>query len=123
MWKELRILDLRREGNHVTLDFELVSGEEPNATYRFTRENAAGAYDVSGVTLVDHRNRKRYLTLLDEDGFCLCTSFDHLDSLAEDTAFVHSAQFPAPPADVRRVSVAVPRFRIIDGVPLRDGGQ
>lgn len=122
-WPELRIMDLRRHGETVTLDFVIVTGEgEPNITFAFSAWNAASAYDVSGVSLIDHANRKRYLVLQDTENNCLCTAFDHLDEIQENTPYVHSAQFPAPPAGVEEMSIAVPKFAIVDGVPLRSEG-
>jgi hypothetical protein len=123
-WKQLRLIDLRRDGNHVTLDFEIVTGEgEPDPTFAFSAGDAATAYDVSGVTLIDHKNRKRYLVLQDDEDNCLCTAFDHLDEIQENTAYIHSAQFPAPPAGVKVMSVDVPKFSIVDRVPVRDVGE
>jgi hypothetical protein len=123
-WKQLRILDLRRDGDHVTLDFEIVVGEgdtDARSVHEAFCEpcGVGSGITVDGVTLIDHANRKRHLVLRDEEGVCVCTEF--VDPWPEEnTTHPHSAQFPAPPANVRRMTVAVPKFPIVDNVPLRE---
>lgn len=136
----VEILDLRRSGDTVTLDFVIEvsegAGGERGTSDRFaggpdlfgplSDEGEAGPSDarrraVSGVTLIDHDNANRHLVLRDSSGQCLCTRFP--DGLAsENSRNRHSAQFPAPPADVTSMTVEIPTFPAIDGVPLRDAG-
>lgn len=133
---ELRIVDLRRTGKTVTLDFEIVTGSEapgasdfvsdlftaPEDTFQVGSDVSAldpRRVQLSGVTLVDQQNRKRHLVLRDERTLCLCSSWP--SAVAQpDTAHAFFAQFPAPPADVTTMSVHVPQFPGIDRVPLRE---
>jgi hypothetical protein len=132
---KLEIADFRRVGDIVTLEFVIVSdgsssiGPASAETFAAQVDHAralggeAGTTEftkrmaVSGVTLVDAANRKRHLVLRDSQGECLCTHFG--GETAEDNRYRHSAQFPAPPAEVDRMTVQVPAFPAADNVPLR----
>jgi len=131
---ELEIIDLRRVGDSVTLEFAIITDDfEDIATVvdifaapedQFGADGIGITSDrrnhVSGVTLVDHVNRKRHLVLRDTTGSCLCTDFG--GSADPMTRYVHSAQFPAPPDDVDTMTVQVPLFPAVDNVPLRVSG-
>jgi hypothetical protein len=132
----LEIVDLRRTGDSVTLEFVIITDDGSGATNRNPREVFAAPQDqvgsdegpsdelrasVSGVTLVDKTNEKRHLVLRDSNGNCLCTGFDTV-SVDENARYPQSAQFPAPPEDVDVVTVEVPHFPAIDNVPLRTAG-
>lgn len=134
---ELQILDLRRDGDTVTVEFSIVVGDEdhpvvgtsdafsagPDRHHASSSGGEAGALDarrhaVSGVTLIDRTNAKRHLVLRDSTGECLCTRFG--SGTGGGDRYMHSAQFPAPPDDVTEMTVEVPQFPSIDNVPLRD---
>jgi hypothetical protein len=132
----LEIVDLRRTGDSVTLEFVIVTDDGSGATNRNPREVFAAPQDqvgsdqapseerrasVSGVTLVDKTNEKRHLVLRDSNGDCLCTGFDTV-SVDENARYPQSAQFPAPPEDVDVMTVEVPHFPAIDDVPVRTAG-
>lgn len=134
----LEIYDLRRVGDTVTLEFAITTDAPvsigdaieafaagPDLFGGTSDDGEAGPADarrtaMSGVTLADEANRKRHLVLRDASGQCLCTRFPA--PVEADTVVRHSAQFPAPPGDVDAMSVAVPRFPVIDTVPLRTAG-
>ncbi len=132
---ELEILDLRRDGDVVTLVFSILVGEDsgfvsarwvfaggPDQFRMATEDGDAGANDprgkaVSGVTLVDRDNANRHLVLRDSEGYCLCTRFEDSDA---GQRYLHSAQFPAPPEGVDSMTVEVPQFPSVDNVPIRE---
>ena len=138
-WIGADILDLRRDGDVVTLDFTIRTDDsDPNGTFFadvFTSnsDTAAGLrdrgvpgwpssrlrYTVSGVTLIDRTNANRHLVLRDSDEVCLCTEYADIN-VDPNSTLRHSAQFPAPPADVTEMTVEIPTFPSIDGVPIRD---
>jgi hypothetical protein len=124
----VEITDLRRVEDTVTLEFVMVTDDSADITP--VRDLFAAPADlggteerrisVSGVTLVDQVNRKRHLVLRDSEGACLCTRFEgYVDA---NLRYPQSAQFPAPPDDVDRMTVQVPGFPAIDNVPLRVSG-
>lgn len=129
----LEILDLRRDGDAVTVDFAITADPDGRSTSTVDlfaapedQFNATGGgvglhdprrTQVSGVTLVDRVNGNRHLVLRDSKGSCLCTRFDGM--LGEGERAIHSAQFPAPPDDVETMTVVVPQFPSVDAVPIR----
>lgn len=130
VFEQLEIVDLRRTGDTVTVEFVVVTGD---AVYQEgyalgaaeDRHSVTGhpdnLYAVSGVTLVDQHNRRKHLVLRDTEGVCLCTRFRDV-VLTPGTRYPHSAQFAAPPDDVESMTVQVPVFPAVDDVPLRTVG-
>ncbi|MGI8574234.1 MAG: hypothetical protein ACR2MA_02590 [Egibacteraceae bacterium] len=116
---QMEVLSLERAAdNIVTLQFELnYDGEDSVQTGQQFAERVEDGPFASGPYLVDGQGRNKYLVLRDADGRCLCSELDlWLDPGSTVSAFT---QFPAPPADVRRMTVYVPTFPPISGVPLR----
>jgi len=75
-----------------------------------------GCKQVSGVYLIDGVNKKRYLVMRDADGKCIC--FDTLTYVEPKSSVTVWAKFPAPPADVGKMTVIVPLFLPLDGVTV-----
>lgn len=124
MMETLEILDLRRLGDTVTVEFVVVTGDDIGRNgYDLLgpADSLTHGYAVSGVTLVDHDNRKRHVVLRDSNGECLCSRFRGAE-LSPGTRYRHSAQFAAPPDGVDTMTVEVPTFPAVDGVPLRTVG-
>jgi hypothetical protein len=127
----LTINQLRRsDPNTVTLIFTIANqGDKPFAfdwtwgELGFVRVGDALSFDMSGVYLVDPDGKKKYLVLRDKNRGCICTTgilkageaLKGLDAGQQTTMF---AKFPAPPASVTKLTVAVPHFPALDGVPL-----
>jgi hypothetical protein len=127
----LAINQLRRsDPNTVTLIFSIANrGDKPFAfdwtwgELGFVRVGDALSFDMSGVYLVDPEGKKKYLVLRDTNKGCICTTgilkageaLKGLDAGQETTMF---AKFPAPPASVTKLTVSVPHFPALDGVPL-----
>lgn len=116
---QMQVLGLERAANNiVTLEFELrYDGEDSvQAGQEFAERAEDGPY-ASGPYLVDGRGEKKYLVLRDATGRCLCSELDlWFDPGSTVTAFT---QFPAPPEDVRRMTVYVPTFPPVSNVRLR----
>ncbi len=133
------VLDLRRDGQTLTLEFAVHVGPSDGFItaqdwFAATEDTFLGARSqgndpisthdpvrrsVSGVTLVDRDNANRHLVLRDSSGACLCSSLPDGGLEAEST-YRLSAQFPAPPAGVSSMTVEIPSFPSVDGVPIRD---
>lgn len=71
----------------------------------------AGTADASGVYLLDTAGLKRYPVLHDAQNHCLCTRRPKVFEL--DTPTLVYADFPAVPADVKRITVVVPRLGML----------
>jgi hypothetical protein len=127
----LAVNQLRRsDPNTVTLIFSIANkGDKPFSfdwtwgEFGFVEAGDALSFDMSGVYLVDPEGKKKYLVLRDKNKGCICTTgilkageaLKGLDVGQQTTMF---AKFPAPPPSVTKVTVSVPHFPALDGVPL-----
>jgi len=73
---------------------------------------------VSGLYLVDSANKKKYLTVRDSAGECLCSVDGSNIFVSAGATTVLSATFGAPPDSVKAVDVFVPGFGTFNDVPL-----
>jgi len=102
------ITELKRtSGDTLTMKFTLVndSGEKvsPYGIFESVRS------DVRNVHLIDAVGKKKYLTISDASGNCVCSGGVSHD-LESGKSLNLWARFPAPPADVQEVSVVFPHF-------------
>jgi hypothetical protein len=115
----VEVRDLKRgDGDTVTLRLRLVneSGEEFQASCEMREYGAndnCGTF--SGAYLLDAANKKKYLVVRDTQGTCVCSG---VDNLADGKKMNIWATYPAPPADVTAMTVVVPQFEPIEGVPI-----
>ena len=104
----------RTSGDTVTLKFRLINDSGEKASPYNLMENA----DLRAVHLIDASGKKKYMVIKDSDDKCLCT-----DSLSDPLETGKSmnlwARFPAPPAEVKEVSVVFPHFIPTDA-PISD---
>ncbi len=71
---------------------------------------------VGGITLVDPVGKKKYFVVRDSEKKCVCSS--GLKDLDKGSRLNLWAKFPAPPADVSKISVVIPHFAPMDDVPI-----
>lgn len=71
---------------------------------------------VGGVTLLDPVGKKKYFVVRDSDTACVC-SRDVRDIDPKSRANLW-AKFPAPPQDVKKISIVIPHFAPMDDVPI-----
>jgi hypothetical protein len=128
---QLEIVELKRGGSTMTLTFRLTGeegqgGSQVASTFddgifqklKSTEDPTAGADSLDGITLIDTKNRKRYLVGRDEDGACVCDT-DLGNAFANaDAPLLLSATYAAPPPDVRAMDVLVPHFGAFKDVPV-----
>lgn len=112
------IQDLKRdEGGTLTLRFQMVNESEERigdrCAYRESSSESCGP--ISGVHLVDAANKKKYLVVRDSSNKCLCAEIRAIDKGKSLNLW---AKFPAPPAGVQKITVIVPQFQPIEGVPI-----
>ena len=77
-----------------------------------------GAYSLSGASLVDGDAKKAYLTIIDSDGTCLCST--RMDTVAVgpgDSVSLY-ADLGGVPDDVDEIDVQVPGFATVASVPI-----
>lgn len=72
----------------------------------------------AGIALLDAENMKAYFPLTASDGECVCSLFDGLPNVQPGQSLGVFVWFPAPPADVRRVSIEVPFAPPLLDVPI-----
>ncbi|GIH59929.1 OmpA family protein [Microbispora siamensis] len=75
---------------------------------------------AGGIGLLDGRGSKLYMPLSTTDHTCLCSSLAGTTIGPGESVDVH-AVFPAPPPDVRRVTVTMPLTVPVQDVPITDG--
>ncbi|MBW6435800.1 OmpA family protein [Actinoplanes hulinensis] len=101
-----------------TIDLTATFGEEP--LFNGDPGPWGESLSVSGAGLLDPVHNKLYLPLSTEDGTCLCSStFSRLLKPGESAELY--AMFPAPPADVTRVTVTMPLTVPFQDVTLGSG--
>jgi hypothetical protein len=107
------IRDIKRdEGGTVTLRFQIVSSsEKEEGIYQLL-----GGYLPDRVHLIDAANKKKYLTVKDASGKCLCSEIK--GGVAKDKSVNLWAKFPAPPEPVQKVTVVVSGFEPVEAVPI-----
>jgi hypothetical protein len=72
--------------------------------------------DVGGIYLVDPVNKKKYFVVRDSEKHCICSGY--LPRMAPGERANSWARFPAPPADVQKISVMIPTFLPMDDVAI-----
>jgi hypothetical protein len=112
------VTELKRgSGGTVTLKFTLINDSDQAFPTRDRLGGVSPGYNVSGVHLVDAANKKKYQVILDAEKKCLCSDGLRSDIPAKTRLNVW-AKLPAPPEDVKQVSVIIPHFIPMDDVPI-----
>jgi len=117
------ITELKRtSGGTLNLKFVLVNntGKELAVNDHWLGDSSIskGSYrDVSGIHLIDPVNKKKYFAVTDAEKNCVCSS--SIGDVKEGSQVSLWAKFPAPPADVQKVTIEIPHFQPIDDVPIQ----
>jgi len=69
----------------------------------------------TGPYLLDASNKKKYAVVRDSEKNCVCSTVETVEPGKKMNIW---ATFPAPPAEVSKVTVVVPTFEPIEGVPI-----
>ncbi|MBL1288562.1 hypothetical protein JKV81_17205 [Streptomyces sp. For3] len=100
----------RDSGGFVTVKGSVTNGSKQQFTapgWQGTeQEMVSNGASVAGASLVDQAGKKRYLTLRDTDGRCLCTAFT--TGIAPGKTAPFFVQFPAPPQSTTEVDFQIP---------------
>ena len=71
---------------------------------------------IGGVHLIDPVGKKKYLVVRDSQNNCDCSR--KLTELKPKSSINLWARFPAPPDNVEKINVVIPRFAPLDDVPI-----
>ena len=115
----VEVRDLKRgDGGVVTLRLRLVNDSDtafqPSCDMRDPAFSESCGY-FTGAYLIDAANKKKYSVVRDSENKCVCSSLDDIEPGKRMNVW---ATYPAPPADVTAVTVVVPLFEPIEGVPI-----
>lgn len=117
-----------RDGDTAVLNFTVTADQANEGSlslYGLFSDDNGDAGDrssdssVDGVKLIDGKNGKAYLVASDGAGHCLCTIGLLGNGVDPGERRVLSATFAAPPEGVDSVSVFVPPFGTVPGVPVQ----
>jgi hypothetical protein len=127
---QLEIVQLKRSGESTALTLRLrkqtTGGAQVAGTFddglfeklKNSDNSVAGGNTLDGISLIDSKNRKRYLVGRDSNNACVCDVDLSTAFVYPDSPLLLSATFGAPPADVTSVDVVVPKFGTFKDVPL-----
>lgn len=73
--------------------------------------------DVSGIHLIDPSNKKKYFVVTDSERNCVCSK--EVADVPPGGKTSLWAKFPAPPADVQKVTIEIPHFQPLDDVAIQ----
>lgn len=114
------IFELKRTGGDtLTLKFTINNGSSENVDFSYNFGEGGGTIDfntIGGTHLLDVANKKKYFVVRDAQGKCTCSS--GLKSIPPGSKGNLWAKFPAPPANVSKITVEIPHFIPLDDVPI-----
>lgn len=108
----------RVSGDTVNLKFNVVNGSSEQLSMNSLLDDRSmnEYYTAGGIHLVDPVNKRKYFVVRDADKNCVCSR--DISSIDAGKKSALWAKFPAPPADVQRISIVFPKFIPLDDVPL-----
>jgi len=108
----------RGSGDTLTIRFTIVN--KSASAFKFGHNLGDAAYgdfgNIGAIHLLDATNKKKYLVIRDSAKNCVCSN--KLRDLPTGQSINLWGRFPAPPADVKAVSVVVPGFMPLDEVAI-----
>jgi len=117
--RRVEVTELKRvSGGTVSLKFTMINDSDEIAFHDAYGEagHSKDFGSIGGVALVDPVGKKKYLVVRDSDGACVCSR--DIPNIAKASRLNLWAKLPAPPEDVRKISVSIPHFAPMDDVPI-----
>jgi len=117
--RRVEVTELKRvSGGTVSLRFTMVNDADEIAFHDAYGEagHSKDFGSIGGVALVDPVGKKKYLVVRDSEDACLCSR--DIPNIAKTSRVNLWAKLPAPPEDVRKISVCIPHFAPMDDVPI-----
>ncbi|MDQ6652659.1 MAG: hypothetical protein M3Y84_07925, partial [Acidobacteriota bacterium] len=117
----VEITELKRSSdNTVTLKFVMVNDSDKAIGFGYDfgdkENNIKDHSTIGGVDLVDGANKKKYFVVRDTENNCVCSR--DVKDIGPASRGNLWAKFPAPPADVQKISIVIPHFGPLDDVPI-----
>jgi hypothetical protein len=116
----IEVQELKRtSGDTLSLKFAVIndSAESFGFGHNFIEPGKNSDYgSISGVHLIEGVGKKKYFVVRDTEGACLCSR--GLSSVASKSRANLWAKFPAPPADISKITVVVPHFTPMEDVRI-----
>lgn len=117
----VEVQELKRSGDGtVTLKFVMYNNSDKSVNLEDQFNDGTWSKDredISGVHLIDGTNKKKYLVVQDSQKNCVCSK--SLKRMFEAKSRMNLwAKFPAPPDEVKKVTVVIPHFIPMDGVAI-----
>ena len=106
----------RTSGGTLTLKFSVINDSDQKFFLGGKLGGSSYGYNVSGVDLVDAAGRKKYLVILDSEKRCLCSTIE--GEVEPKSRIKVYAKFPAPPEDVKKITIEIPHFTPMEDVPI-----
>ena len=105
-------------GGTMMLRFLLINDadERLSVGYDFGAGSTSDISTVAGVHLIEPVGKKKYLVVRDTNNACDCSR--GVRDLAAKSRANLWARFPAPPDNVEKITVVVPKFSPMDDVPI-----
>ncbi len=110
----------RGSADTVTLKFTISNGSNKNFGFGYAMADSKHEIpdygSVGGVQLVDEAGKKKYFVVRDTQNKCVCSQ--KVTDIKPGSSKNLWAKFPAPPANVQKISVVIPHFGPMDDVPI-----
>ena len=117
----VEVTELKRvSGGTISLKFTFINDSEKKLGFGYDfgdpDHQIKDHGSVGGIMLLDPVGKKKYFVVRDSENTCLCSRGVHdIESKSRGNLW---AKFPAPPEDVKKISVVIPHFGPMDDVPI-----
>lgn len=108
----IEVQELKRSGDSLMLKFAVINDSDA----QFDISVTLGYFNAKDVYLLDTANKKKYLVIVDSGNKCVCS--DNLSVVQPKSRLNLWARFPAPPNDVKKITVVAPHFTPMDDIPI-----
>lgn len=115
---KIALNELKRTSSTVTLRFTVynTSDKEFRTQGVFDGDEYHRFRHVGAIHLIDAESKKKYFVVTDSDGNFLCSN--NILNIPPQSQIILWAKFPAPPNDVRKITVEIPHFVPIEDVAI-----
>ena len=117
--RRVQVTELKRlSGGTLSLKFTMINDGDEIAFHDAYAEagHSRDFGSIGGVALVDPVGKKKYLVVRDSADACLCSrDIPNIEKMSRLNLW---AKFPAPPDDVKKISISIPHFAPMDDVPI-----
>jgi hypothetical protein len=115
---KIALNELKRTSTTVTLKFTVynTSDKEFQTQGIFDGDEFHRFRHVGAIHLIDAESKKKYFVVTDSDGNFLCSN--NILNIAPRSQITLWAKFPAPPNEVRKITVEIPHFVPIEDVAI-----